>query len=91
MDDRTPTFSSLVHSRRFRRAVEELYMPDAKNQPVIPLVEMENEETDNPNSEQDEVSLEERVEALERKIVDMTTTLTSLGEAFSDLQTQVSI
>ena len=101
MDDSTPTFSSHLQSRRFRRAVEELYMPEAtkmknndlqdETQPVISLVEMKSEETVNPTSQQDEVSLEERVEALEKKIADMTTTLTSLGEAFSDLQTQVSI
>ena len=62
-----------------------------ETQPVISLAEMKSEETVNPTSQQDEVSLEERVEALEKKIADMTTTLTSLGEAFSDLQTQVSI
>ena len=62
-----------------------------ENQPVISLVEMKSEEIVSPTSEQDEVSLEERVEALEKKIADMTSTLTSLGEAFSDLQTQVGI
>lgn len=99
MDDSTPTFSSHIQSRRLRRAVEELYIPEAtktktndlQDETVISLVEMKSEDTVKPTSEQDEVSLEERVEALEKKIADMTTTLTSLGEAFSDLQTQVSI
>ena len=104
-EDRTPTFTSHVQGRRFRRVVE-LYTPDSadpkqeqteKNnlhdvrQPVISLIQMESKDSVDPPSEGDPARLEERVEALETKIESMTTALASLGEAVNNLQNQVSI
>lgn len=104
MVDRTPTFSSHVQSRRFRRAVDELFMPEdveqndketkssglqSANQPSLSLVDMKSKETVDLPSEKEDASLEKRIEALERKVADMTAVMTSLGEAFSDLQNQV--
>lgn len=103
-DDRTPTFSSHVESRRFRRAVVELQEPQVTDSnhetreiidtsedinPVILLKAAKSTTGDVPPEQK--TSLEKRVESLERKIGDMTASLTSLVEAFSGLKEQVSV
>ena len=103
-DDRTPTFSSHVESRRFRRTVVELQQPqvtDSNHETSESIDVNEGKNTFKPVEEvksttvdfppEQEPSLKKRVESLERKIGDMTASLTSLVEALSDLKQQVSV
>ena len=104
-EDVTPTFSSHVQSRRFRRAVEEPYLNaahvqmepkekrkkklQAKKKPSV-LVE-KNEETVSSSTEQEEMQLKKRVDFLEKKVESMTATIKGLQDAFNSLQNQASV
>ena len=106
-EDVTPTFSSHVESRRFRRAVEELYLnaahvqmePKEKKKKLQPkkkpdevsVVVVKNEETVSSSSEQEEMQLKKRVDFLEKKVDSMTTTIKVLQDAFNSLQSQASV
>lgn len=101
-EDKTPTFSSHVQSRRFKRAVDELYTEAAKpepdetkknilhdvHKPLISLVDVESRETVGVPSQQQNSSLEERVAALEQKVASLSATLTSMEDACKSLQNQ---
>ena len=106
-EDVTPTFSSHVESRRFRRAVEELYLnaahvqmePKEKKKKLQPkkkpdevsVVVVKNEETVSSSSEQEEMQLKKRVDFLEKKVDSMTATIKGLQDAFNSLQSQASV
>ena len=105
MDDRTPTFSNHLENPHLRRKVNEPHKSEAvessreasksiglqdKNETVISPLEGKSEVTVNVPSK-NESSLEKRVESLERTIADMAAKITSLGQAFSDLEKQASV
>lgn len=103
--DKTPTFTEHVQSRRFKRSADE-YSADTKElefkemeykdlydeeEPAISATGEENEGLIDHPLEQKDLGLAERVEELEQTVASMAGSLRKLEDAFSRLQSQVSI
>lgn len=103
--DKTPTISTHVQSKRFRRSFDK-YNIDAdepeldemeykelydEEKPVILPAEEEGLGRIDLVSEQKDLDLAERVVELEQTVASMAETLTKLEDAFNSLQSQASI
>ena len=100
--DKTPTFSSDVQSKRFRRSFDEYNVdPDEPELDEMEYKELYDEEKPVmlPAEEEGQgridvekdLDLAERVVELEQTVASMAATLTKLEDAFNSLQSQASI